>query len=556
MKIEFIEFKNLFAYGEKMQRIEFSEKGKMILLKGKSGTGKSAILSLPSLLLYGKIDKIPKTSIANRINKNGYLRGVIEKFGHKYEIIRKFSPNSIEIFKDGENLNSIGIKDAQNYIDTEILDIPYQTFSNLISISMRRFKSFLTIDSTSRKQIIDRIFSLDFINQIVDYIKRDEKKVANSINIDNGSIFSLNQTIQKAKEEYNALQSKSESKEKEKIQENIKKLEELSEKIEKIKKGNEILTKQYDEYREQEKKVAEVLIKLRNEENETINKINLFNSDKCPMCHTSFKTSSFDQLKIKLKSYIEQIREKISYAKNISDKIANDLNNCKQRIDVLSVNYRDINSNINYIMIENKSLESSILNKPEFSSLMNIIDSATEQLNKISKDLEEKNKMIRSYDGLLKIFSVEGIKKEVITSYLPMFNHEIAVNLRKLNFPYQLEFDGTFEPTLSDLGEKISVETLSDGEMTRVDMVVLCSLVKILKRKYTSFNIFSIDELISYLDVENGEILLRFLRDFAESMNLNIYVVSHVDISNEVFNESLEIVKEKGFSDIIFSSMS
>lgn len=38
-------------------------------LKGQSGAGKSAILSLPCLLLYGKIEKVPKTSIANRINK-------------------------------------------------------------------------------------------------------------------------------------------------------------------------------------------------------------------------------------------------------------------------------------------------------------------------------------------------------------------------------------------------------------------------------------------------------------------------------------------------------
>ena len=67
MKIEKIEFRNLFSYGEQVQEINYDDTGKLILLKGQSGAGKSALLSLPCLLLYGKIEKVPKTSIANRI---------------------------------------------------------------------------------------------------------------------------------------------------------------------------------------------------------------------------------------------------------------------------------------------------------------------------------------------------------------------------------------------------------------------------------------------------------------------------------------------------------
>ena len=51
MKFESIEFNNVFAYGEEVQKIEYSSDGKLILLKGVSGAGKSAILSLPTLVL-------------------------------------------------------------------------------------------------------------------------------------------------------------------------------------------------------------------------------------------------------------------------------------------------------------------------------------------------------------------------------------------------------------------------------------------------------------------------------------------------------------------------
>lgn len=71
MEIKRIKFKNVFGYGEKTNTIEYQKDGALILISGKSGAGKSAILSLPMLLIYGKSDKIPKNSIANRINKNG-----------------------------------------------------------------------------------------------------------------------------------------------------------------------------------------------------------------------------------------------------------------------------------------------------------------------------------------------------------------------------------------------------------------------------------------------------------------------------------------------------
>ena len=102
MKFESIEFKNVFAYGEEVQRIDYSSDGKLILLKGQSGAGKSAILSLPILVLYGKLTKVTKSAIANRVNKHGWVRGTIIKGQHKYVIEREFSPNSLKIWKDDE----------------------------------------------------------------------------------------------------------------------------------------------------------------------------------------------------------------------------------------------------------------------------------------------------------------------------------------------------------------------------------------------------------------------------------------------------------------------
>ena len=149
------------------------------------------------------------------------------------------------------------------------------------------------------------------------------------------------------------------------------------------------------------------------------------------------------------------------------------------------------------------------------------------------------------------VYSIDGVKQKVINNYLPILNNEIYDNLELLNFPYQLEFDSKFDPHLKDTGIDMSVETLSDGEMTRIDMVVLCSLFKLLKKRYPSINIFSIDELLSTLDTYNSQVLLKFLHEFAKNMGLNIFVVSHVNIDTEYFDRSMEVSRgENGFSKI------
>lgn len=102
-------------------------------------------------MLYGRIEKTPKNSIANRVNKNGFIRGELTAGSHKYVIERGFLPNTLKVFKDGVDIENIGIKDAQAYIDSEIIDIPQVTFNNMISISMKKFKSFLTMSPADRK---------------------------------------------------------------------------------------------------------------------------------------------------------------------------------------------------------------------------------------------------------------------------------------------------------------------------------------------------------------------------------------------------------------------
>ena len=188
-------------------------------------------------------------------------------------------------------------------------------------------------------------------------------------------------------------------------------------------------------------------------------------------------------------------------------------------------------------------------NNAEYQGISNIINNTTKQINDINTQLTTDNEKLKELQTLAIVYSIEGVKQKVIVNYLPILNKEIENNLELVNFPYQLEIDTKFEPHLKELGVELTPESLSDGEETRVDLVVLCSLFKLLKRRFPSINILSIDEVISTLDNETSGMVLDFLKHFAKDNNLSCFIVSHTDLYLDNFDKIISVTKN-GFSKI------
>jgi len=253
------------------------------------------------LVLYGKLANVNKTSIANRVNKNGWIRGTLIKNNHTYVIERKFTPNALTVFKDDVNIENYGTKDAQAYIDNEIIEIPQATFNNMISISMKKFKSFLTMSPADRKQIIDRVFNLEIVNVVYENLKKDMRDLGNSINSDNTSLFQLNQTIMNANQELIKIQEKQKTQEtQQQIDENNVKITENNAKLQKLQEGY----KQYAQHQQEINMNIQTIKRGQIENTMSINqlqeKINLYNQEKCPTCGTSFTGANYDEIKQKL----------------------------------------------------------------------------------------------------------------------------------------------------------------------------------------------------------------------------------------------------------------
>lgn len=558
MKIVKIEWRNIFSYGNKIETLDFGDTGKLWQLSGRSGAGKSSLLAIPKLMLYGKAEgsdgkPFKMSAIANRINKNGWIKGTIINGQDEYIIERTFSPQSLSVYKNGENLDKAGLRDIQSIIDSEILDnLPYHIFSNVMALSLNNFKSFISMSPNDKRQIIDKIFSLEILNKVYELIKKDMKDLGNIINTSNAQIYNLEQTIKTSNNELMSLSDKAKD-------DNKDLLDELKQRIE---KASELYNKYAAVYKEYYQKYIECTT-TESAINQNINthsnnirhiqsKINLFNEDKCPTCGTPFNGSEFDDVRKTLNDNLQaenSVLDNLKEQLNLVNKTKNDLSNY---LNTLQTNLNKIQTKQNELAIESKSIVAAANKSEEYKSIQNIITETEKTKLNIQKTVEESNSRMNMLNIMENMYSADGIKKNMMDNYIPSLNEEIKETLIALSFPYTLEFDNNFNPHLECLGEPIEVQSLSAGEHKKVDLAVLCAILRMLKRKYPQVNLICLDETLSSLDYESSTDIITYLQDIANTMSLNIFIVSHTQLDENLFDVRIHIDKNSGFSDLMY----
>ena len=558
MKIVKIEWRNIFSYGNKIETLDFGDSGKLWQLSGRSGAGKSSLLAIPKLMLYGKAEgsdgkPFKMNAIANRINKNGWIKGTIINGQDEYIIERTFSPQSLTVYKNGENLDKAGLRDMQSIIDSEILDnLPYHIFSNVMALSLNNFKSFISMSPNDKRQIIDKIFSLEILNKVYELIKKDMRDLGNIINTSNAQIYNLEQTIKTSNNELLSLSDKAKDDNKDVLEELMKRIEHAAEIYNKYANVYKEYYQKFTECASSENTIIQNINTHSNNVKHIQGKINLFNEDRCPTCGTPFNGSEFDDVRKTLNDNLEAENSVISELKDQLSLITKSKNDLANYLNTLQDNLNKIQAKQNELAIESKSIVAAANKSEEHKSIQNIIAETEKTKLNIQKTVEESNSRMNMLNIMENMYSADGIKKNMMDNYIPSLNEEIKETLIGLSFPYTLEFDSNFNPHLECLGEPIEVQSLSAGEHKKVDLAVLCAILRMLKRKYPQVNLICLDETLSSLDYESSTDIITYLQDIANSMSLNIFIVSHTQLDENLFDVRIHIDKNSGFSDLTY----
>ena len=554
MKILKLEWRNIFSYGDDITEIDFGDEAKLWQLTGESGSGKSSMLTVPKLLLFGKTEgsdgkPVNVGEIANWLNKKGWIRGTIQKGNDVYVIERTFAPQGLSLTKNGENLDKAGLKNMQTMIEVEVLDnMPYHIFSNVMILSLNNFKSFVSMSPADKRQIIDKIFDLEIINKVHELVKKDMKDLGNQINISNSQVFSLDQTIKTSTEQLENVNTTAVASAKSLMEDTAIKMKKVTELYEQHKVVYDDAYKRWTDAKQTEQKiVAEI-----NSENIRLNnvktQINLFNQDKCPTCGASFSSSDFDDVKENLQKQYNDIEQRIETYKHNLVEIQTVINDISVEISDIQITVNKINAKYNELNTVYLTAKAQSEQNTEVVAIQNIIDVTTKSKNELENTIKQYNGKMKVLDIIENMYSADGIKQSMMSTYIPTLNKEIDETLKFLGFPYTLSFDNNFDPHLQYLGRDIKPQSLSIGEHKKVDLTVLCSLLKMVKRKYPQLNLVCLDETVSSLDYVSSANIIRYLKEISSEMGLNIFIVSHTTLDENLFDEHLHVNKVNSYS--------
>jgi len=555
MKIKKVEFKNFASYGNRLQIIDFEEdKSNLYLVLGGNGAGKSTLAKVITYLCYGKVEGSTLKDLPNRVNGELYGRIWLESKGNKIEIERGINPGIFNVKINGSEYDVAGKVNLQDFLETEIYEIPYHVFKNVIILSVNDFKSFITMSPYDKKRIIDKIFGFSIINEMAEAVKEKRKGIIEEIRTYEDEIRTLNESIGSVYDKIEQIELLTAEKDKSKVKKLKEDLISLNENRKKLNTFTQTTKLKLEELDKDSRKKATDHSSLNHQILNVKKDLKLFENSTCPTC-TAPLTSDFhlDIKKEKEKSLITLTKQfeviKIQYEE------------AESKLTDLRTKGRQIHVKAGQLETQMEAIKDKLIELSEKDES----DSST-NLKQLVKDFkirktEKSNGKLKSeaddfYLTILEnLMGEDGIKNLAVRSILPSFNNHILLMGREMGIPFGIRFNEKFYCTLHHLGTEISAKTLSTGEKKKVDFVIIMALMKMIKVRFPSLNILFLDEIFSSIDSDGVYHIINILHDTIQDIGLNTFVINHTVLPSEYFDKKLEITKDAGFSEFTIETI-
>ena len=555
MKIKKVEFKNFASYGNRVQIIDFEEdKSNLYLVLGGNGAGKSTLAKVITYLCYGKVEGSTLKDLPNRVN--GALWGKIwlESKGNKIEIERGINPGIFNVKINGEEYDVAGKVNLQDFLETEIYEIPYHVFKNVIILSVNDFKSFITMSPYDKKRIIDKIFGFSIINEMAESVKEKRKGIIDEIRTYADEIRTLNESIDSVYdkiEQIELLTAEKDASKVKKLKEDLIALNENRKKLNTFTNTTKIKLEDLDnDSRNKAKEYSSVGNDIRNIQKD----LKLFENSTCPTC-TAPLTSDFHlDIKKEKEESLLTLNKSYEIAKTEYDESVNKLNDLRTKGRQIHVKAGQLETQMENI--KSKLIELADKDESDSSSDLKQLVSDFTTRKKDKTDGKLKSEGEDYYLTILEnLLGEDGIKNLAVRSILPSFNNHILLMSREMGIPFGIRFNEKFFCNLHHLGTEISPKTLSTGEKKKVDFVIIMALMKMIKVRFPSLNILFLDEIFSSIDSDGVYHIINILHNTIQDIGLNTFVINHTVLPSEYFDKKIEITKDAGFSEFIIESI-
>lgn len=555
-----LKVKNFLSFGNNDTEIDL-ENYKLNLVTGSNGAGKSSLLveGLTYALFGQPFRDIKKGQLINFINdKNSVVELEFSISSDEYKIIRGQKPNILQLFKNDELIpESASVKDFQEYIQSEVLRMSLASFKQLVVLGTANFIPFMQLSSANRRKLVDDLLDVSIFTKMDQLNKGSIKEINQQMNENLIKLNSLKSELTAytllLKEKNNSVFSDKEQLEQKLIEKKIFAKELLS-KINELKVKVEALTNLI-----KANDVVETIKKLDNVSSVLTNRIAVNTQKIQETCEKDFCLSCQQKISEEQRSFIiKGIQLEIDNDTNKSNQIQDKLNSIMDELKIHKERQTEL-SDHNLKLVElNTKFSTAIQEVKQLTEELNketVVDSSVQdkinELNASISDLElsQQNwfneKYLRTVLSTLLVDS--GIKATVIKKFVPVINKKINMYLKLLGADYMFLLDNEFNEQIRGAGrEKSSYFSFSQGEKSRVDLAIMFTwrdIASIISG--TNINLLVLDEVFDSAIDSSG---VSGLKSVLDSLDSNVYIISHREQLSDDFNRHIEVIKKGRFS--------
>jgi len=552
MVISEIGIKGYKSFGNNEQVLKLDEEsGKLILLVGNNGNGKSSLIESFEYTLYGKVksSKVKKwaklTTLPNRINGELLNRIKFVANSTEVEIKRGIGPNKLELWENGVENKRAGKSNINEKIE-DYVGMDIETFKSFISMSINDFKNFISLSREEKTILLDKLFNLEVIN-IMNKILKDLVKANNTrmASLDS-EISTLESSIESIKESIRKSNERKKMNSMNEINELKKDMESKKDEYIALKAKVKSMNLKMDELEGELEQERKEYIVLQQDMKSVEKEISLYDSGKCPTCATPFDSDHF----LSLRETLVEKKNKVNDAMDIIKKNVSDIKSRKERVKKASADVNETYNDVTYFLkgckeqIEKLKRQQKLADSDDVdvSEFKQTIEEMNGKVETASSEMSTSKEKALCYKELNRIFSEDGVKKSIIKSIVKPINVFIRQNMKKMGLGFDVKLDETFTAKIKSLGAVIEADSLSTGETRRINIAILIAYLKLIRTK-KHINILFLDEIFSSIDIQGTQDILLLLKSFANEYSINIFVVHHAIMNNEYFDRIIQVDK-------------
>lgn len=167
--------------------------------------------------------------------------------------------------------------------------------------------------------------------------------------------------------------------------------------------------------------------------------------------------------------------------------------------------------------------------------------------------INEITKVVEHHKFLVKLLTKSDsfVRKKLIEENIPFLNKQLRENLKDLGLPHKVEFTNTMSASISQLGRPLEFGNLSRGQKARVNLALAWAFHDVLQSMHGPVNFCLLDEVLDVGLCSVGVVMAaKMLKNRARRDKLTMFIISHKQEVDSIFDRTMKIQLHKGFSKI------